>query len=163
MIFESYLAVGFNYRMTDIQAAVGREQLQRLADLVASRRRIASLYREYLAAIAEIGLPVEPSWARSNWQSFCVMLADHVDQREVMQFLLDRGIATRRGVMNAHREPAYAATGKARIGSSLSRSEYAQDHAIMLPMSAQMEEGDVARVADALRGAIARARVAVPA
>jgi dTDP-4-amino-4,6-dideoxygalactose transaminase len=137
--------------------------LLRLDELVASRRRIAELYREYLADIPEIALPVEPSWARSNWQSFCVMLPDHVDQRDVMQLLLDRGISTRRGVMNAHREPAYAAPGNARIGSFLNCSEYAQDHAIMLPMSAQMDEDDVARVAEALSGAMATARFTEPA
>lgn len=163
VVFESYLSVGYNYRMTDIQAAVGREQLRRLDDLVVRRRSIAELYRKRLGAIAGIGLPVEPSWARSNWQSFCVMLPDYAEQRQVMQYLLDRGISTRRGVMNAHREPAYAAPGMARMGSYLNCSEFAQDHAIMLPMSAQMEDEDVARVAEALSGAMAAERLAEPA
>ncbi len=163
VMFESYLSVGYNYRMTDIQAAVGREQLRRLDDLVAARRRIAELYREHLGGITELALPVEPSWARSNWQSFCVMLPDHFEQRQVMQYLLDRGIATRRGVMNAHREPAYAAPGTARLGSFLHCSEYAQDHGIMLPISAQMDVEDVVRIAEALSGAMASVRLAEPA
>ena len=163
VMFESYLSVGYNYRMTDIQAAVGREQLRRLDDLVAARRRIAELYREHLGGITELALPVEPSWARSNWQSFCVMLPDHFEQRQVMQYLLDHGIATRRGVMNAHREPAYAAPGTARLGSFLHCSEYAQDHGIMLPISAQMDVEDVVRIAEALSGAMASVRLAEPA
>ncbi len=163
VMFENYLSVGYNYRMTDIQAAVGREQLRRLDDLVAARRRIAELYREHLSGIAGLGLPVEPSWARSNWQSFCVMLPDHVEQRPVMQHLLDRGISTRRGVMNAHREPAYAAPGTARLGSFLHCSEYAQDHGIMLPISVQMDVEDVVRIAEALSGAMASVRLAEPA
>ena len=163
VMFESYLSVGYNYRMTDIQAAVGREQLRRLDDLVAARRRIAELYREHLGGITGLALPVEPSWARSNWQSFCVMLPDHFEQRQVMQYLLDHGIATRRGVMNAHREPAYAAPGTARLGSFLHCSEYAQDHGIMLPISAQMDVEDVVRIAEALSGAMASVRLAEPA
>jgi len=76
----------------------------------------------------------------------------------VMQHLLDMGISTRRGIMNAHREPAYAGPGSARIGTALSSSEYAQDHGLMLPLSAQMTEADVACVADALRGVLSAAR-----
>ena len=160
VIFESYTSVGFNYRMTDIQAAIGREQLRRLDDIVAKRRQIAGLYKLHLKDLPDLQLPLEPSWARSNWQSFCVLLPRRLDQRYVMQHLLDQGISSRRGVMNAHREPAYAAPGGARIGSRLSRSEYAQDHAIMLPLSVQMQEEDVALVADALRGAMASIRTA---
>jgi dTDP-4-amino-4,6-dideoxygalactose transaminase len=160
VIFESYVSVGFNYRMTDIQAAIGREQLRRLDGIVEKRRQIAGLYKLHLKGLPDLQLPLEPSWARSNWQSFCVLLPRRLDQRHVMQHMLDQGISTRRGVMNAHREPAYAGPGSARIGSRLSRSEYAQDHAIMLPLSGQMEEEDVALVADALKGAMASVRTA---
>ena len=101
--------LGFNYRMTDIQAAVGREQLRRLPDIVAERRRIAALVRRG-AAFRSIGStpPLEPEWARSNFQSYVVRLPDGVDQREVMQAMLDAGISTRRGIMCAHREQPYA-------------------------------------------------------
>ncbi|WP_108459861.1 DegT/DnrJ/EryC1/StrS family aminotransferase [Devosia naphthalenivorans] len=159
VIFENYLSVGYNYRMTDIQAAVGRVQLRRLDDIIAQRRNLAALYWQYLGDVPELILPGEPSWARSNWQSFCVTLPRDVEQRAVMQFLLDAGVSSRRGVMNAHREPAYAAPASARIGTSLARSEAAQDCSIMLPLSIQMEEEDVARVADVLREALAIVRV----
>jgi perosamine synthetase len=74
VIFEDYLAVGYNYRMTDIQAAVGRKQLTKLADIVARRRALASRYAELLGNIEGLSLPFEPEWARSNWQSYCVRL-----------------------------------------------------------------------------------------
>ena len=70
VIFENYLSVGYNYRMTDIQAAVGRVQLRRLDDIIAQRRDLAALYWQYLGDVPELSLPGEPSWARSNWQSF---------------------------------------------------------------------------------------------
>ena len=75
VIFEDYLIVGFNYRMTDIQAAVGRKQLKRLPDLVARRRTLAARYAELLGNIEGLRLPAEPDWARSNWQSYCVRSA----------------------------------------------------------------------------------------
>lgn len=147
--FESYPMLGYNYRMTDIQAAVGRVQLRRLPDALARRRALAERYHERLAGIPGLGLPAEPEWARSNWQSFCVRLPDHCDQRAVMQAMLDAGIATRRGIMNAHREPAYeqepwgCASGPGTVPCpDLAESERAQDTSIILPLYHQMTEAD---------------------
>jgi perosamine synthetase len=148
VIFEDYLEVGFNYRMTDVQAAVGRKQLQRLPELVARRRAHASRYAELLGNIEGLSLPAEPEWAHSNWQSYCVRLPNHVDQKEVMQNLLDQGIATRRGIMCSHREAPYL-NGKQR--HDLRQSELAQDHSILLPIYAQMSEDDLVSVADTLK------------
>src|SRR5262249_10263334 len=85
VIYETYPELGYNYRMTDLQAAIGREQLKRLPEIVAERRALASLYSERLRLINGLGTPHEPRWARSNWQSYCVTLPDWVDQREIMQ------------------------------------------------------------------------------
>lgn len=148
VIFEDYLMVGFNYRMTDIQAAIGRRQLGRLPDLVSRRRAVAARYSELLGNFEGLRLPAEPDWARSNWQSYCVRLPDRLNQRTVMQNLLDQGIATRRGIMCSHREPPYA---KAEQGHDMRQSELAQDHSILLPIYAQMGEDDQIRVATALR------------
>jgi perosamine synthetase len=151
VIFEDYLMVGFNYRMTDVQAAVGRKQLERLPELIARRRTIASRYVELLGNIEGLRLPFEPSWARSNWQSYCVRLPDRVDQKTLMQSLLDRGIATRRGIMCSHRELPYSGN---RQHHDLRQSELAQDHCILLPIYAQMKEDDLEQVADALRSEV---------
>lgn len=167
VIFESYAELGFNYRMTDVQAAVGREQLKRLPEIVARRRALADAYRERLAAVPGLAPPHEPEWARSNWQSYCVRLPEGLDQRKVMQALLDRGVASRRAVMCTHREPAYArerwscGEGPGACGCPagscrrLAESERAQDRSILLPLYAQMSESDVDRVVAALAAACA--------
>jgi perosamine synthetase len=147
VIFESYPILGYNYRMTDIQAAVGREQLGRLPGIVEARRRLAERYRTLLAAVPGIGLPREPAWARSNWQSYCVRLPDGQDQRAVMQRMLDQGVATRRGIMCSHREPAYA---DASLRQPLAQSEAAQDRCVILPLFVQMTPGDQERVVETL-------------
>jgi dTDP-4-amino-4,6-dideoxygalactose transaminase len=134
--------------MTDIQAAIGRKQLQRLPDIIAKRRALAARYTELLGNIEGLRLPFEPDWARSNWQSYCVRLPNRVDQKAVMQNLLDQGIATRRGIMNSHLEAPYSGEP---LRHDLRQSEFAQDHAMLLPLYAQMNEADQARVADALR------------
>ena len=154
VIFEEYAVLGFNYRMTDIQGAIGREQLQRLSSLVTRRRQLAARYHAALGAASAVHVPVEPEWARSNWQSYAVRVPPG-RQRAVMQALLDDGISTRRGVMNAHREPAYGAgTWKLAPGQRLDRSEEAHDTAIMLPLFHDLAEADQDRVIDALLRAV---------
>ena len=154
VVFEQYPVVGFNYRMTDIQAAIGREQLKRLPAIVARRRALAARYDAALQARPGILTPVEPSWARSNWQSYAIRVAGD-RQRAIMQRLLDEGISTRRGVMNAHRAAAYPphawrAGNRASAGSPLPRSEEAQETAVVLPLFHDLSEADQDRVIDAV-------------
>jgi dTDP-4-amino-4,6-dideoxygalactose transaminase len=139
--FESYPVLGYNYRMTDIQAAIGREQLKRFPEIIERRRFLAGRYRELLADVPGIVLPEEPRWARTNWQSYCVRLPDGRDQRQV---------ATRRGVMCAHREPAYVDVPRP---WPLPESEKAQDLGIILPLYHQMTEEDQNYVVEVLKQA----------
>jgi dTDP-4-amino-4,6-dideoxygalactose transaminase len=155
IVFEAYNDLGYNYRMTDLQAAIGRAQLVKLPELVAQRRTIADRYAALLAEHRGIALPTESDWARSNWQSYCVGLPDSCDQREVMQTLLDAGIAARRGIMCAHREPTYAREPW-RAGSALIRSERAQDRSILLPIFPGMTVDEQERVAQLLARAVDR-------
>ena len=155
VIYEAYPEIGYNYRMTDVQAAIGRVQLERLPGIVARRREIARDYACRLAGIEGVAAPREPAWARSNWQSYCVRLAG-ADQRWIMQALLDRGISTRRGIMNAHLEGAYLDRGCSVLGSDLARSEAAQNSSIILPLSFQMSEAELAYVAETLGEILSR-------
>jgi dTDP-4-amino-4,6-dideoxygalactose transaminase len=152
VVAESYPTVGFNYRMTDIQAAVGREQLKRLPALLSRRRELAARYHQHLADIPGVVPPSEPAWARSNWQSYAVRLPG-ADQQAVMQSMLDAGIATRRGIMNAHLEPAYS-SGWRTTAAGLRHSEEALRSTILLPLYHEMTEADQDRVVAALVSAL---------
>jgi dTDP-4-amino-4,6-dideoxygalactose transaminase len=145
VVFEEYLEVGYNYRLSDIQGAVGREQLKRLPYLVESRRRLARRYQKKLAGHPGLALPQEPPWARSNWQSYWVTLTLDcpLDLATVMQVLKEQDIHTRRGVMCAHREPAYQDLP---LRFPLPVSEYLQDRSIILPLYPGMTESDQDRV-----------------
>jgi dTDP-4-amino-4,6-dideoxygalactose transaminase len=149
VVFEEYPVAGYNYRMTDIQAAIGREQLKRLPAIIARRRELAARYQARLQSIDGVVGPREPRWGRSNWQSYAVRIGAWVDQRTFMQRMLDAGIATRRGVMNAHRERAYPA-GTWRSPGGLSQSEEAQDTTVILPLFHQLTEEDQDRVIDTI-------------
>jgi dTDP-4-amino-4,6-dideoxygalactose transaminase len=151
IVFEDYPVCGFNYRMTDMQAAVGRQQLERLPGILEARRRLAARYRDTLAEIPGLGLPQEPVWARSNWQSFCIRLPQGIDQVSVMQSMLDAGVATRRGIMCAHLEAPYSGSEPRTL---LIESERARDQCVLLPLYPQMDAGDQAQVVKALRNAL---------
>jgi perosamine synthetase len=158
VIRESYDVVGYNYRLTDLQAAVGRAQLRRLDGIVQRRRALAGRYLSGLVGMPGLRLPVEPSWARTNWQSFAVRLPSAALQLTVMQTLLDEGIATRRGVMCSHRQPAYP-PGTWQAGPTLRNSEAAEDEAVLLPLHAELTDADQDRVMTALAGVLAPAAV----
>jgi dTDP-4-amino-4,6-dideoxygalactose transaminase len=169
VIFESYAQLGYNYRLTDIQAAVGRQQLQRLPEIVSQRRLLAARYRRLLAGIPGLRVPEEPAWARTNWQSFWVELAPEYPQTQIMQALLDAGVATRRGIMCAHLEPAYEiepwacgqgpdCRGPHPGCGHLQESEKARDHSIILPLYPQMTFEEQDYVVEALQQTCSLAR-----
>lgn len=136
VVFESYTEPAFNARMTDLQAAVGRPQLARLESIVAERRRLADRYAAALRDNRVLAPPSEPSWARSNWQSYPTSLRDGsvLSQVEAMQRLMDAGIACKRGVANSHQEPAYVDRPAIWAGGPLPVSEQCRDRTVLLPL-----------------------------
>lgn len=162
VVHESYDRVGYNYRLTDIQAAVGREQLKRLPALLRRRRDQVEQYRRLLEAVPGLEFPADPPGGRTNWQSLVVMLPSSTLRDQVMAGLLDAGISTRAGVMVSHREPAYAQTpwrcaaGPGDCGCApgyctrLQASEARRDRGLILPLFDGLTEDDIARVAATL-------------
>lgn len=141
VIFEDYPVVGFNYRMTDIQAAVGGVQLGRLPKILARRVELADRYTEALRRIPGLEPPFIPDWTRPNYQSYPVRVTGEypLSRDELMQSLLDRGISTRRGIMNAHQEAAYSDSTR----DALPLSEAARDGVLLLPLHHELAEDDV--------------------
>jgi len=133
---ESYADPAFNFRLTDLQAAVGRPQLARLEQYIADRRRLAESFHEELVDHPVLCPPMERLDVRTNWQSYPTLIRDEseLDQEQMLRFLLDRGIAGRRGISNAHQEPAYAGRDNWRGGGPLPISEMLRDRTVMLPL-----------------------------
>jgi dTDP-4-amino-4,6-dideoxygalactose transaminase len=156
---ERYDEIGFNFRMTDLQAAMGLVQLTRLPAIVARRRALAARYRAALADIPGLRLVADPAGAQSSFQSLWVEVSPPypLDREQLLAALAERGISARRGIMAAHRQPAYAQrdTGTA----SLAVTERLTDRTLILPLFHELGDADQDRVIDALRtsgGAAAR-------
>lgn len=150
VVFEEYPEVGFNYRMTDIQAAVGRVQLKRLPGQLVRRQQMADAYTVALREIRGLESPFIPDYARTNYQSYAVRVSSEypLSRDELMTKLLSQGISTRRGIMNSHQEAAYADNNNP---PSLPHSESARDTVVLLPLFDAMMPEDQARVIEALR------------
>jgi dTDP-4-amino-4,6-dideoxygalactose transaminase len=137
--FESYLEVGYNCRMTDLQAALGLCQLEVLDEALAARRRLARRYDDAVESWPHVEGPHEPDDRVHSFQSYAIRLTDSapVSRDDLMQLLLVDGIATRRGVTAIHQEPAYAAPGV-----TLPATEAAAREALLLPLYPQMRDDD---------------------
>ncbi len=150
LLFEDHLELGYNYRMTDIQAAIGIRQLEKLDRIISERRKIVLRYIKELKDIDCIKLPVEKEGYFSNYQSFSIYLKKDcpVGRNELMQKLLGAGISTRRGVTTSHRETAYKSEYK---DLHLPVSEDAADNSIMIPLYIPMRNEDTDLVISKLR------------
>jgi len=155
VIRESYLEVAYNYRLTDIQAAMGIEQLRRLPAMVQRRQELAAMYDERLAGHAVVKTPVVSDTVSWNVQTYSVRLPGwSAEERDaVMQHMLDAGVASRAGVMTAHREPAYAD-----FDVKLPLSEQASDSSLVMPLYTGMDESDVDECVAALLSAVEHVR-----
>jgi dTDP-4-amino-4,6-dideoxygalactose transaminase len=148
---EQYLEVGYNYRMTDLQAALGLVQLGRLDTVVTRRREIAATYQRSLTDVPGLRCVTDPAHGQTNYQSFWVEVSEPfpVDREGLLATLAERDISARRGIMAAHRQPAYADHRTA----SLPVTERLTDATLILPVFHQMTEEQQARVIDAVRSA----------
>jgi len=150
VIIEEYRELGFNYRMTDIQASIGLVQLRRLDELLRLRRERADRYNRELPEITGIEIPYVPDYAEHTYQSYCLRLSKdcRLDREDLMTNLLRRGIATRRGVMASHLERTYTD----RNGTvSLPVTEEATRTTMLIPLYATMTAEEQSHVIDSLR------------
>jgi len=149
VVTESYDEVGYNYRMTDMQGALGLVQLRRLNDMLARRRHLAAHYSERLSQLEWLVPPVVPADCRHNYQSYMVRLENTapIGRDDLMQELLDRGISTRRGIMAIHREVPYR---DVRWDKQLPQTEHITDNTIILPLFHTMTEEEQDYVIDCI-------------
>jgi perosamine synthetase len=150
---EEYWELGYNCRMTDIQAAIGVVQMGKLDVILADRRRLAERYTGLLSGDERIRTPYEPPNYYHTYQSYCIRLRgdDRLSRASIMQELADQGIATRRGVMATHLEPCYRAST---ADLSLPITEAAAAETLLLPLYAGMHDRDQDIVVAALRRAM---------
>jgi perosamine synthetase len=150
VILETYPEVGFNYKMTDIQGAIGAIQMTKLDSVVAERRRLAARYAQLLADEERAETPGEPVGYQHVFQSYLVRLRTPRSQEDVMVSMLERGVATRR-LFAIHDQPAYAEPGPVPV---LPHTEEATARHVLLPMFVGLTEAEQDTVVEALKASL---------
>ena len=146
-------AAGFNYRLSDILAAVGVAQMRKLDAFLAARRGVAAWYDRALAGIGGVRLPVTPPGSTHTYQSYVVLLDEGIDRDDVIAALRAEGIETTIGTYALHDQPFFARTYDLRAGDR-PRSHRAFTSSLALPLHGGMREDEVSDVTDALTRAI---------
>jgi dTDP-4-amino-4,6-dideoxygalactose transaminase len=157
-VIEHYTELGFNFRMTDIQAAVGLVQLRKLGAMVGRRRALAHRYAELLSGVPGLLMAADPGYGETNFQSFWVLLPEEqaAGRDDLMRVFAEAGVSVRRGIMAAHLEPVYA---DAKV--TLPVTERLTHGSLILPLFHQMSEAEQDHVAAVMTEALARPAQAV--
>lgn len=148
--------LGFNFRLTNIQAALGVAQLERIDEIVARKREIAALYAERLAGLAGLALPVERPWARSVFWMYGVVVdeATGLDAAALAARLRELGVETRPFFLGMHEQPALQRLGLFR-GERYPVAERLARQGLYLPSGLALTDEQVETVAAAVQDALA--------
>jgi len=141
--------LGYNFRMSDVHAAIGLAQMAKLDGLLRRRRELAARYAAALAEHPYVRPPWTPDYARPNFQSYAVSLTDDAPlcRDELVRSLRERGVGATPGIMLAHRQPPHSRRAGA---SRLPRSEAAHQRSLLLPLYPQLTEPQQDRIVELL-------------
>lgn len=152
-LLPEFNLLGFNYRMTDLQGAVGIVQLSKLDQFIAERQKWAEYYRSQLDGIEWLRMPVFPNSGTHAWQAFVTYVEPSLApmaRNDIMERLKENGIATRPGTHAVHMLGYY----RERFGTSADDCKGARDcdaNTMAIPLHNRMERADYDRVVEALR------------
>lgn len=141
--------IGFNYRMTNLQAAIGVAQMEKIAQFIEARRRNAGLYNSFLGKVEGITLPPEAEWAKNVYWMYSILVEDSfgIDRDGLASYLKDRGVDTRPFFYPIHKQPVYAENFQGKrfpVAEGLSRK------GMNLPSAATLEKREIEYVANCM-------------
>jgi dTDP-4-amino-4,6-dideoxygalactose transaminase len=160
IVYPDFLLLGLNYRMTDIQAAIGVKQMEKLPHILAERRKIAMRYNKLLSDLAKkdfLFLPPEGIGSKHSYQSYVVLFREKMKRARdrLSNELQKKGIATRKGTYHVPGTKYYRQTFAFKKGD-FPNSETADEKSLALPLYVGMEKGDIDYVVDNLKDLIRR-------
>lgn len=142
VVFESYPEVGYNFRMSDVQAAIGISQMDKIEEIIKKRIAIATIYNKALGVHPYLGIPYVPGWCRHNYQSYLLKVKKNspISREKIMSRLSNKGIAARHGIMAIHKEQAYRSVKNI---IDLPVTEECAQAAFIIPLYPQMTEDEI--------------------
>jgi perosamine synthetase len=155
--YMSFIDAGFNYRLSDVHAAIGIVQMRKLEHILSRRRELAHTYNEILADIDGVTIPTVPDGSVHSYQSYVVMLDVDIDRDAVIDSMKTRDIETTLGTYSMHLQPYF----RDRFGISdeqLPQATRAQASALTIPLYPQLGNHELEAVAEALTQSITAVR-----
>jgi perosamine synthetase len=149
VVYEEYRELGYNYRMTDVQAAIGIEQLAKLDRLLARRQELARRYDDAFAEVPGLQRPARPVYAHHPFQSYGIKLLQEcpIERDDLLRELVAEGVSCRRGIPPIHLEPLY----RERFGAiALPITEEVAARSLFIPIFASLSNEDQDRIIDAV-------------
>ena len=140
-----YEAAGFNYRLSDIQGAMGVAQMKKLPTLIKRKRELAADLKEKIKEIDGIRVPIDPPWGGHITQSFVILVSEGLDRDKIITDLNSKGIETTIGTYALHDQPFYQENFGYQSGQ-LKNSHTAFNRTITLPLYPQMNETDLDQI-----------------
>ncbi len=144
--------VGYNYRMTNLQAALGLAQMDKLNDFLAKKRNFNKLYRKYLSTIDGIAFQENLPTAESSWWLTGIVLNKTKDITRIQRKLMEQGIPTRRNFMPITDFPAYKKYKKGRYP----QAQYIYKHGLCLPGSTLNSFKNIEHVCQILKKVVSK-------
>jgi perosamine synthetase len=152
-LFMEFVDVGFNYRMSDVHAAIGLAQFPKLETIVSRRRSLAGELSRLLADIDGVTPPTTPDGLEHTFQSYVVMIADGIDRDAAIRRMRELDIETTLGTYGMHLQPAFVER-YGDLSSALPHATRAHRQALTLPLYPQLTNADLETIAAALRTTI---------
>lgn len=156
-LFMSFVDAGYNYRLSDVHAAIGVAQMAKLDRITTGRHERAGGLTERLAGLAGVRAPVVPAGIRHAYQSYVVLLDDDIDRDAVIRAMKSRDIETTLGTYGMHLQPYF----RDRFGiadAALPESTRAHNQALTLPLYPQLTDADLDLITEMLADSIAAVR-----
>ena len=144
---------GFNYRLSDINSAIGVIQMSKLDTILQGRRAVALKYNSLLSGVPQITIPAEPMNLRHSYQSYVVLLDDKIDRNLVITNMRKAGIETTLGTYSMHLQPAFQKLYEL-SDADFPNATFAHLQCLTLPLSHKYKDDDLVAVVTELKKAI---------
>ena len=148
-----YHAAGFNYRMSDVQGAIGVAQMEKLSWIIKQKQELAHQLSHRLVDISGVRVPIEPDWGGHSFQSYVLLVDEEVDRDLLVHKMKSHEIETTLGTYALHDQPFFKQTYGYKTGQ-LKKSYIAYSKTITLPLYPQLKEEDLDLIAETLNTVI---------
>ena len=146
----SFEDAGFNYRLSELQGAMGIQQMKKFDRILQLKRKLAISFSEQLVCIEALNAPSQPNYAQHTYQSYVVLLPDNIDRDKIIKLMYEKGIETTIGTYALHLQPYFAREHNYFPGDMVN-SKAAYKRSLTLPLYIDLKNEEIEFIVDTLK------------